>query len=167
MKLRKINGYLTLPTTAVFVIHTSVMCLCLMGIVPYQPGYKIGGFLLLVLCVAHALLSVVTLLANTKDTNNGKVYCSNKKIIMLQRISGFLMLFMTIVHVQNGMQLWGYQIAYIAVTSAHIALSLPGALVTVGAVGSEKSYKKFQIFAAVLCIALTIWSAVSYAMMGS
>lgn len=164
MILRKINSCLTLAASALFVLHAGIMSLLLSGQIPYRQWYPLAGWALLITVIAHAALSMFIFFLNMEDNKKSTLYVKFNKATVMQRIFAIVMLFMAAVHIQNGAGLWGYQVIYIAVASAHISLSFPRALLTVGAVGSEGTYKKLQAVSAVLGGAITVWAAVSYGM---
>ncbi|MEG1945950.1 MAG: hypothetical protein RR139_02530 [Lachnospiraceae bacterium] len=158
---KKINSYLSMATVTFFIIHASLMCLLLSGVIPYRPQYSIAAFLLLILAVAHAALSIF-IFFRVKEEKTGTEYWAQNKSTTVQRVMSILLLFMTVLHVKNGAELWVYQVVYIAIASVHIGVSLPRTLLTAGAVKSETAYKRFQLMSVVLGIAITVWSAISY-----
>lgn len=162
MTLRKINSYLSLATTALFVIHLSIMCLLLSMVIPYMQWYKASSFLLLIVTVAHAVLSTILLFMKTKENDQRHMFWNNNTTTLMLRILGFLMLVMTFLHVKDGANMFMYQVAYIAVASGHLVLSFPRALLTIGKVKSEEVYKKIQIISMVLGIVFVVWAGVSY-----
>lgn len=160
--LRKINSRLSLAAAILFLFHAGLMSLLLSGVIPYMPWYKITGRGLLVAFIAHAALSMFIFFTNLQDNHKGTLYVKHNRSTMLQRILAIVMLFMAFIHIQNGAALWGYQVLYIAVASTHISLSLPRALLTAGAVGSEQTYNKLHILSIILGIIITAGAAVSY-----
>lgn len=162
MILRKINSYISLVATTFFVIHAGLMCLLLSGGIPYRPWYKPAGFILLAMFGVHAILSLIIYFRDKNKNEQGKVYWKGNKTTIIQRVLAVLMLLMTVMHVKNGIDILIYQVIFIAITSAHIGISFPRALLTVGAIESEKAYKRFQIISAIFCAGMAVWSAISY-----
>lgn len=156
--LKKINAILGLFTILVLIVHIGVGFQTLEG--KSLPIGEAMPVVTMVLVIAHGVLSM--LIMTLVHEGNDMRYRKQNASTIVQRVSGILLLVPLFVshskiYESAEMQtaLYGIlEISFFVLVAAHIATSLPKALVTLGALKNEKAHKVVSIVSVVACLAL-------------
>lgn len=174
MRLKKANAYVALVTTVLAFIHIGHQLYSYVAFDHNDFLTKLTGFLFGSFVCVHAVLGMMAVF-KAKDKTRLDMYPKQNAGTVVQRMTAFLMLPLLIFHVNTfamvtkcaAQGLFGLfivvvtvQILFFADVFAHIAVSLPRALITVGAVTSVNSLKCTRIASAVICTLFFIASAV-------
>lgn len=148
--LKKANAVVGILTTLCFVWHALEMGLLLIGWIGYRPSLKISAHLLVVCVCVHILFAMLLMFFNKSDS--GKLYGVWSKETIVQRLSAIALLFMLAYHVFENIigsqsapgqtiEFAAFESAFVVVGVLHVAASFARALVTLGLVGSERSFR--------------------------
>ncbi|MCQ2770876.1 MAG: hypothetical protein MJ236_03655 [Clostridia bacterium] len=172
MVLKKINAALGMVSTLLFIEHL-VSGSILVITDSLEKNVPIPAIVLAVLLGIHAILSICMITINT-DATAIKYPSSNAETIV-QRVSGFLLLIIMFGHIMTAINLGaskGVSIAFAILLSltaicggAHFGVSVPRALMTLGAVKSEKAFKRVHVVSTALEIVLDVVAVVATIMM--
>lgn len=164
MILRKINAWLSLITAVIFFDHAIFHAVWMLS----RGGIeKNGGFLtriLFAIMAAHAIISLVLVISGHIGTKKCKSYANMNKMTYIQRISGILLLPLTILHILGAVGVIQPSPSvhailppvFFAVCLMHTAISTGKAFITLG-MGNAKSIKIADIAIKVICA--LIWIA--------
>lgn len=158
--LKKINAAFSLFTSLVLLAHIGIGFQVLNG--GQNPLGEVMPIVIMVCVVAHAVMSMM-ILCFVHDANDIKYPKMNASTVV-QRVSGVLLLIPLFlshnkIYTTEAMQtpLYGIcEIAFFVLVAAHLATSLPKALVTLGALRSERAVKVASILFAVAAAALAV-----------
>lgn len=158
--LKKINAGLGLFTVVVLLAHIGVGFQSLKGVT--LPVTEVMPILTMVLVILHALLSMMILMF--VHEGNSAAYPKLNLSTIVQRASGILLVVpLVISHTKVYSDPGTYtllhgisEIAFFILAFAHIGVSVPKALVTLGALKKEKTVKIVSIISAVAALGLTV-----------
>jgi len=157
MKLKKCNAILTLLITALLIDHAASFSIY--SIRGVRDFVTIPAYVLAALTAAHAVIGIFMLLRRC-ETPQTK-YPGLCRATQVQRISGIAMIALLAAHiplavfdetllVSAAALLCAVQILFVLAAMVHTAVSLPNALVTLGRIGSLRSYRTVRIICAVI-----------------
>ena len=159
MILKKINAVIALAAAVLLALHNAInACMMLLGRVERSPA--VPARILFILFAVHALVSLFMLIL--RSDHSAAAYTNVSKGWLLQRITGIAMLPLTAFHAfvqvgQFGERLIPVLIAHFFVmvlAYIHIPLSVPNALVTLGAIDSMKQHGAVRKVCWIICALL-------------
>lgn len=156
MSLRKINGVFALLIILLLLAHAVLSVLLFFGLIKFTPNIIITGVLLVVPLVGHI---IVSLYLHFKNVNKSvKRYPKLTSETSLQFISGLAIIVFVILHILTNMMLPVYiysgfyfklmhfliDIFLFISIAAHLRVSMPRFLVSIGFLKGKGAYKKFK-----------------------
>lgn len=166
MNIKKLNAVISLLLFVVLVGHMFNMSSLLLQAVAaeleggatasaseaaYSPSFNPMSFVLFVLFITHAILSIVIL---RKYNDAGKIRHPSLNIrTIIQRASGILMLVTLIpFHIKNNFKVTLISsVLFYGFIFIHCAISISKALITLGVIKNSKSEKIFNIIMSIAC----------------
>jgi len=147
-----------------YVFHTVYTACLLIGLAPVsQPLMAAGGFLFLLLLV-HMLLSLPFALG--RMFRSGRVFLRLNLRAVLQYAAGVLLIVFACVHVpyfyhRPGPVTLILMLLMLAACAAHLFLSFPHSLITLGLLHEESGQKKAAVLSAVLIFLPTAFAMIA------
>lgn len=158
---KKINAILTLFIMAALAIHAGYQTVSY-AIMYYNPVVSmILGYIILIPLVCHIILSIISVLI--LHDSKTIAYCRLNAAILVQRISAVLLLCLFHVHIQSFKLLQSHptgpcfilikaaEIMFYVALFAHISISFPRSLVTLGILKRIESKRKLDRIIWILC----------------
>ena len=161
MRLRKINGVLSLIITALLLDHAIFQAVRMLAAGQIVTGRSPMPFALLILMLVHGVICILFGILGHKGAEKRKVnsYGKLNRGALAQRVTGMLLIPLAVLHAAGAAGLTHPPKAvhillppvFFTVALAHAAISANKALITLG-IGSAKVIKAVGIAIKVLCI---------------
>ena len=170
MILRKINAVLSLITTFLLLDHAifNAVWMLSQGTIPKTTALS---WVLIGFMAVHAIISIELGMSAHKgaEPTDAKTYPRKNAIIIVQRITGMLLIIFTALHVMGAtgaIQTPAFIHAFVpalffVICMAHTAISTSKAFVTLG-VGNAKVVKVIDIAVKVVCVATLVADIVGF-----
>ena len=165
MKLRKINAVFSLISTILLFAHAISLAVWMAAKTNAPKLPRAMPRVLTVVFVLHAVISIVLMITAHKDKpeRKGKGYIKLNSATLVQRISGVLMIVLTVMHILGALNVMHTPRPVFLITTtlffivvfAHIAISTSKAFITLG-IGNAKFVKCVDIVIKVICVATLI-----------
>jgi hypothetical protein len=172
MFLRKINAVLSLLATVLLLDHAIFNAVWMLSRCSIPKTVNNLSWVLLVLMVAHAVISIILGVLGHKGAKKVKTndYKNLNVPTTVQRISGILIILLMGVHIAGAFNHFQPKILhailhplFFILVLAHLAVSTSKSLITLG-VGNAKAIKIIDIIVKVLCVITVIASLVGFYM---
>ena len=165
MKLRKFNAGLSLLVTFMLLMHAIMLAIWMLSRGALAEPNNPMPFIMAMLTVVHALLSIGLLIAGNKDRTSikGRHYPKQNVPMIIQRVSGVLLLIFSWLHIAGTVGIMTppplvHDIVppvFFTIAMAHVVISTPKAFITLG-IGNAKFIKALSIAIRVLCLVVLI-----------
>lgn len=165
MILRKINAVLALLTTLMIMDHAMFHAVWMLSGCSISKSEGGMSFIMFILLILHAVISIVLAILGHKGAEKRKCngYPSLNRSTVIQRMSGVLMIPLTVLHIAGmvgSLQLPQFIHAilpplFFAVVLIHVAVSAGRAFITLG-IGNARTFKTVDIIMKVICVATLI-----------
>ena len=162
MILRKINAGLSLLTTLLFLDHACFFSVWMLSRCSIEKSADNMPFVLLAVAAVHAVLSILLGVLGHKGAEKVKckAYPSLNIPTYVQRITGILMIILTVLHLAGAANHFQPKMLhailhplYFALCLAHISVSVSKAMITLG-IGNAKAVKAVDVIMKLLCIVI-------------
>ena len=171
MNLRKINAYISLLCTAVLLDHSICHGVWMLFEFSLHKPIKSFPWILIVLMVAHAIISIALAVRGHKGTEKRKYngYPRQNRATYIQRSSGLALFFFTVLHIVSAKGLLQLPqlvravlpALFFAIALTHTAISTSKALIALG-IGNAKLIKAADIAIKVICCITLIADVVGF-----
>ena len=169
MKLRKINAGISLLCTGLLLNHTAVHAIWMLthGRLPKitTNSYRIVPWVLVVLMLAHAAISIVLAVLGHKGSIKGRYngYAKLNRVTYIQRFSGIALLLFSALHIAGAAGFMtpppfihaAVSAVFFTIALAHAAISTGKAFITLG-IGNAAFIKAADIVIKIVCAAALI-----------
>ena len=170
MVLRKINSVISLITTVLLMDHAIFNAVWMLSKGTIHKS-TVMSWILVGFMAVHAIISVQLGMSahSVPETADAKSYPKKNVTTIVQRISGMLLIFLTIFHVLGATDVITpptvvhaiVPTLFFIVAMAHVAISTSKAFITLG-VGNAKVVKAIDITVKVICAATLVASIVGF-----
>ena len=154
LHLRKFNSILTIIIILFLILHSILLVLSMVNIIPYSLNFKIFGFILFTLVFIHILISIYVNFEKRFKNRMLKLNFINTDTL-IQLVSGILMVIFIILHInyiiispvyfvstlQDGLIHILLDSLVAILILIHLSVSIPRLLVSLGFLLGEGDYK--------------------------
>lgn len=168
--IRKINALFGLLSTLLLLDHGIFFSVWMLSRGSIEKSGPLFSWILTIFMGIHVVLSVIVMITNTKNAkeNKHKEYVKLNAEIYLQRISGVLIIPLTVAHILGASAYFQPMILhailqplFFGAILTHVAVSVGRSLITLG-VGNSKAVKVVNIITKILCAMIFVAGVIGF-----